>query len=279
MGNSEVGHTNIGAGRIVYQSLTRINKAIEDGSFFKKEALLNAIKQVKEKDSALHLFGLLSDGGVHSHIEHLFALLKLAKDEGVKEVYVHGFLDGRDVGPKTAIGYIEQTEAEMKSLGIGKFASISGRYYAMDRDKRWERVQLPSVVEAAYEKKNTDEFVEAALKLLNNAQPGGRIQDNGAMVFFNFRRDRAIQLSKCFANATFSEVKLHPKQGNYFVQMTPYSEEVYGDIAFASVDLHNTIGEVLASHNKKQLRIAETEKFPHVTYFMNGGREEEFEGE
>lgn len=295
MGNSEVGHTNIGAGRIVYQSLTRINKAIEDGSFFKKEALLNAIKQVKEKDSALHLFGLLSDGGVHSHIEHLFALLKLAKDEGVKEVYVHGFLDGRDVGPKTAIGYIEQTEAEMKSLGIGKFASISGRYYAMDRDKRWERVQLAydavndgvgpkfkqptSVVEAAYEKETYDEFVEPSVIVDKNDQPVGTIKDNDAMIFFNFRPDRAIQLSKCFANDTFSEVKLHPKQGNYFVQMTPYSEEVYGDIAFASVDLHNTIGEVLANHNKKQLRIAETEKFPHVTYFMNGGREEEFEGE
>src|SRR5699024_2793757 len=190
--NSEVGHTNIGAGRIVYQSLTRINKAIEDGSFFKKEALLNAIKQVKEKDSALHLFGLLSNGGVHSHIEHLFALLKLAKDEGVKDVYVHGLLDGRHVGPKTAIGYSEQTEAEMKSLGIGKFASISGRYYAMDREKRWERVQLAydavnngvgpkfkhpiSVVKAAYEKEIYDEFVEPSVIVNEDGQPVGPVK-------------------------------------------------------------------------------------------------------
>lgn len=295
MGNSEVGHTNIGAGRVVYQSLTRINKSIEDASFYETEAFLHAVQQAKDKDSALHLFGLLSDGGVHSHLEHLFALLKLAKNKGLSEVYVHGFLDGRDVGPKTAVGYIEQAEAEMKRIGIGKFATISGRYYAMDRDNRWERVQLAydaindgvgptfnhpaAVVESAYENDIYDEFVTPSVIIDSSNNPVGPIQANDAIIFFNFRPDRANQLSKCFANDNFTDVKRNLKENTYFVQMTPYSEDVQGEVAFKAVDLHNTIGEVLAKNNMKQLRIAETEKYPHVTYFMNGGREEEFEGE
>lgn len=295
MGNSEVGHTNIGAGRIVYQSLTRINRAVENGTFYENGAFINAINKVKQNNAALHLFGLLSDGGVHSHIDHLFQLLKLAKEEGVSQVYVHGFLDGRDVGPKTAIGYIRQTEAEMQRLGIGKFATISGRYYAMDRDKRWERVQLAydaindgtgpgfhgaeAVVEAAYADNIYDEFVKPSVIMEKNEQPVGPVQENDAIIFFNFRPDRAIQLSKCFANENFSEVERNVKEHTYFVQMTPFSEEVEGAVAFKSIDLRNTIGEVLADYDMKQLRIAETEKYPHVTYFMNGGKEAQFPGE
>lgn len=295
MGNSEVGHTNIGAGRIVYQSLTRINKSIEDGSFFTMEAFLKAIKHVKETNAALHLFGLLSDGGVHSHIDHLLALLKLAKEEEVQKVFVHGFLDGRDVGPDTALSYIERAEAEMKAIGIGQFASISGRYYAMDRDQRWDRVKLAydvindgvgpaydsaeAAVKANYAKEIYDEFVVPSVIVDKEGKPVGPVEDNDSIIFFNFRPDRAIQLAKCFANDTFDAIDRNKKTNNFFVQMTPFSEEVQGEVAFKAVDLHNTIGEVLAKHHLQQLRIAETEKYPHVTYFMNGGREEVFPGE
>lgn len=295
MGNSEVGHLNIGAGRIVYQSFTKVNKAIEDRSFFENTALVNAIKYAQENQSALHLFGLLSDGGVHSHINHLFALLELAKAHGLEKVYVHGFLDGRDVGPKTALAYIKETEAKMKSLAVGQFATISGRYYAMDRDNRWERVKLAydaindgqgpefksaqAIVEDAYQADITDEFVIPAVVVDDNNQAVGPVQDNDAIVFFNFRPDRAIQLSKCFANESFDALERNHKANLRFVQMTPYSEDVAGDVVFPSEDLKNTVGEVLAAHGKKQLRIAETEKYPHVTYFMSGGREETFQGE
>lgn len=295
MGNSEVGHLNIGAGRIVYQSFTKVNKAIEDRSFFENTALVNAIKYAQENQSALHLFGLLSDGGVHSHINHLFALLELAKAHGLEKVYVHGFLDGRDVGPKTALTYIKETEAKMKSLAVGQFATISGRYYAMDRDNRWERVKLAydaindgqgpefksaqAIVEDAYQADITDEFVIPAVVVDDNNQAVGPVQDNDAIVFFNFRPDRAIQLSKCFANESFDALERNHKANLRFVQMTPYSEDVAGDVVFPSEDLKNTVGEVLAAHGKKQLRIAETEKYPHVTYFMSGGREETFQGE
>lgn len=295
MGNSEVGHLNIGAGRIVYQSLTKVNKAIEDRSFFENPVLLNAVNHAKENQSALHLFGLLSDGGVHSHINHLYALLELAKTNGLDKVYVHGFLDGRDVGPKTALTYIETAEEKMKAIGVGQFATISGRYYAMDRDNRWERVKLAydaindglgprfssaqALVEAAYESDVTDEFVIPGVIVDANNQAIGPVQDNDAIVFFNFRPDRAIQLSKCFANASFDEIERNHKANLNFVQMTPYSEDVAGSVVFPSEDLKNTVGEVLAAHGKKQLRIAETEKYPHVTYFMSGGHEEAFEGE
>ena len=295
MGNSEVGHTNIGAGRIVYQSLTRINKSIDDGTFYEIDAFRQAIRKVKEKNSALHLFGLLSDGGVHSHINHLFALLRLAKEEDLEKVYVHGFLDGRDVGPTTASGYVKQAEEEMKRQGIGQFATIIGRYYAMDRDKRWDRVQLAydaindgvgpkyanadAVIAANYGKEIYDEFVEPSVIIDEGGEPVGPVQEDDAIIFFNFRPDRAIQLSKCFADDHFTDVKRNDKANTFFVQMTPYSDEISGDIAFKSLDLHNTIGEVLADNNMKQLRIAETEKYPHVTYFMNGGRESEFAGE
>lgn len=295
MGNSEVGHLNIGAGRVVYQSLTRINKAIEDSSFFEIDAFLEAIAHAKKHDSALHLLGLLSDGGVHSHINHLFALLKLAKQHGLEKVYVHGFLDGRDVGPQTALNYIEQAEIKMKELGVGAFASISGRYYAMDRDKRWERVKLAydaivegsgqtftnaaAAVEAAYQENIYDEFVLPSVIMKEDEQPMGIIQDKDAMISFNFRPDRANQLSQCLTDPEMDVFERSVRKDTYFVQMTPYSDAVLGSIAFDAVDLKQTVGEVLAEHDMKQLRIAETEKYPHVTYFMSGGRESEFPGE
>lgn len=297
MGNSEVGHTNIGAGRIVFQSLTRINNAIKSGDFYTNEALLTAFEKAKQADGALHLFGLLSDGGVHSHLDHLFALLKLAKQQGLEKVYVHGFLDGRDVGPKTALQYIEETEAEMKRLGVGAFATISGRYYAMDRDKRWERVKLAydaiqkgegetfqkaeDVVHAAYEKEIYDEFVLPSVIINEDGSAVGPVCEGDAIVFFNFRPDRAIQLSQSFSNTDFSHFDrgAYDPQGTHFVQMTHYSDTVKGNVVFDTINLTNTLGEVLATNGMKQLRIAETEKYPHVTYFMSGGHEEVFPGE
>ncbi|MFC5558700.1 2,3-bisphosphoglycerate-independent phosphoglycerate mutase [Ureibacillus thermophilus] len=296
MGNSEVGHLNIGAGRIVYQSLTRINKSIREGQFFKNEKLLGAMNHVKKHQSKLHIMGLLSDGGVHSHYNHLFALLKMAKQNGVEEVYVHGFLDGRDVGPKTALGYIEETEKKMEEIGVGKFASIHGRYYAMDRDKRWQRVELsykalvdgegktaPSAkvgVEESYSNDVTDEFV-IPFVIVEDGKPVATIDSNDAVIHFNFRPDRAIQLSTVFTNDQFNGFELsnkHP-QNLKFVTFTEYSEEVFADVVFENEDLINTVGEVISRHGLTQLRIAETEKYPHVTYFMSGGREEKFPGE
>ena len=297
MGNSEVGHLNIGAGRIVYQSLTRVNLSIKDGEFFEKEAFLKSINHAKEKNKALHLFGLLSDGGVHSHINHLFALLKLAKDENLEKVYVHAFLDGRDVGPQTAREYIEQTEEKMKEYGVGQFATISGRYYSMDRDKRWDRVKKaydamvygegPSyqdpyeVINDSYENGIHDEFVIPSVITNENDDPVGKVEDEDSIIFYNFRPDRAIQISRTFANEDFHDFDRGenvPKDLD-FVMLTNFSETVDGYVAYNPVNLDNTVGEVLAQHDMKQLRIAETEKYPHVTFFMSGGREEEFPGE
>jgi len=296
MGNSEVGHLNIGAGRIVYQSLTRLNKSIREGDFFTNTAFLDAIAHAKAHQSKLHVMGLLSDGGVHSHYEHMFALLKLAKQQGLDKVFVHGFLDGRDVGPKTALEYIEETEKQMAEIGVGQFASVHGRYYAMDRDKRWDRVALTynvlvdgvgqtadsarSGVAESYERDVTDEFV-IPYSIQEHGEPVATIDDNDAVIFFNFRPDRAIQLSKVFTNSEFDGFALSAKhpQNLKFVSFTHYSDEVNAQVAYANDNLKNTIGEVLASNGKTQLRIAETEKYPHVTFFMSGGREEKFEGE
>ncbi|MEZ7171689.1 2,3-bisphosphoglycerate-independent phosphoglycerate mutase [Sporosarcina sp. OR05] len=296
MGNSEVGHLNIGAGRIVYQSLTRINKSIKDGDFMTNAALLRAIEHVKQKGSALHLMGLLSDGGVHSHYEHLFALLRLAKMNGIEKVYVHAFLDGRDVGPQTAPGYIEKTEEVMEGIGVGKIATVSGRYYAMDRDKRWDRVESAyrAIVDgegarfqtamagvlASYDELVHDEFV-IPFVVEQDGQPVATIEDEDAVVFFNFRPDRAIQLSRAFTDTKFDGFHTGPKSLEQvkFVTFTHYSEDVQADVVFTNVDLTNTLGEVLSNNGLRQLRIAETEKYPHVTFFMSGGREEEFEGE
>ncbi|MFD2045046.1 2,3-bisphosphoglycerate-independent phosphoglycerate mutase [Ornithinibacillus salinisoli] len=297
MGNSEVGHLNIGAGRIVYQSLTRVNLSIEEGEFYEKEAFLKSITKAKEKGKALHIFGLLSDGGVHSHISHLFALLKLAKDQNLEEVYVHAFLDGRDVGPKTAKTYIEQTEEKMKELGVGKIATVSGRYYSMDRDKRWDRVKKSydamvhgegptyssamEVVDESYENDIYDEFVIPSVITDENGSPVGRVRDEDSIIFYNFRPDRAIQISRTFANEDFRDFDrgTNPPKDLDFVMLTNFSESVDGYVAYEPANLDNTIGEVLAQNNLKQLRIAETEKYPHVTFFMSGGREAEFPGE
>lgn len=297
MGNSEVGHMNIGAGRIVYQSLTRINIAIREGDFFENEQFIKAADYAKKNGTALHLFGLLSDGGVHSHIEHLKALLEFAKGQGLEKVYVHAFLDGRDVGPKTAKGYIENVQAKMDELGVGQFATISGRYYAMDRDNRWDRVQKAydaiaqndapkfadplEALEASYAADVVDEFFMPAVMTDKNGQPIAKVQDKDAVIFFNFRPDRAIQLANVFTNEDFmgfDRGEFRPKD-LFFVCMTPYSETVKGVIAYNKTDLSNTVGEVLANNNLRQLRIAETEKYPHVTFFMSGGREGEFPGE
>jgi len=297
MGNSEVGHLNIGAGRIVYQSLTRVNVSIREGEFQKNETFLGAIDHVKKNGTSLHLFGLLSDGGVHSHINHMFALLKLAASEGVEKVYIHAFLDGRDVGPQTAETYIKQTLDKMKEYGVGQFATISGRYYSMDRDKRWERVEKsyramvygegPSyssaeeVVEDSYRNGIFDEFVLPSVITDDQGEPVAAIQDNDAVIFYNFRPDRAIQISNTFTNQDFRSFDRGPKHPKdlYFVCLTHFSESVDGYVAFKPSNLDNTLGEVLSQNNLTQLRIAETEKYPHVTFFMSGGREQEFPGE
>ena len=273
MGNSEVGHLNIGAGRVVYQSLTRINKSIEDGDFFEIEALKEAMQHVVKNDSTLHLMGLLSDGGVHSHYKHLFALLELAKKQGVKKVYVHGFLDGRDVDQKSAIRYIEETENKFEEIGIGQFASISGRYYAMDRDNRWDREEkaynamsngegpvYPTAVEgveANYKDGLTDEFVVPFI--VKDEEKG--VENNGvnshdAMIFFNFRPDRAAQLSQVYTNEKFEGFEIKRKlEDLYFVTFTNYSDDVFAEVAFKPVDIKNTIGEVAEKNNLNQLRI------------------------
>lgn len=297
MGNSEVGHLNIGAGRIVYQSLTRVNLSIKEGDFFEKDAFLQAIEHAKKKDKALHLFGLLSDGGVHSHINHLFALLKLAKEKDLEKVYVHAFLDGRDVGPQTAKTYIMQAEEKMKEYGVGQFATISGRYYSMDRDKRWDRVKKaydamvygegPSyhdpqeVVNDSYENGIYDEFVIPSVITDDNGEPIGKVQDEDSIIFYNFRPDRAIQISRTFTDKDFHDFDRgdHVPKDLDFVMLTNFSESVDGYVAYKPANLDNTVGEVLSQNNLNQLRIAETEKYPHVTFFMSGGREREFPGE
>ncbi|GEN56850.1 2,3-bisphosphoglycerate-independent phosphoglycerate mutase [Halolactibacillus alkaliphilus] len=297
MGNSEVGHLNIGAGRIVYQSLTRVNLSIRERDFFTNEQLVQAVENAKEDGKALHIFGLLSDGGVHSHIDHLYAVLELAKEKGLDKVYVHGFLDGRDVGQKSAKQYIEQVQAKMDELGVGQFATISGRYYAMDRDKRWDRVKLAydaiaygkgktsndplQVVEDAYSEDVYDEFVIPTVITDDSGEPVAKIHSGDSVIFHNFRPDRAIQISQSFANNDFEEFDRGqdaPKD-LFFVSFMKYSDTVNSKIAYPPTDLKNTVGEVLADNKLNQLRIAETEKYPHVTFFMSGGREAEFEGE
>lgn len=295
MGNSEVGHTNIGAGRIVYQSLTRIDKAIQDGEFQTNEALNHAIDHALENNSDLHLFGLLSNGGVHSHQNHLYALLEMAKAKGVKNTYVHAFLDGRDVAPTSGKGYMEELVSFMAKLGYGEVATVSGRFYAMDRDKRWERVEKAysvltegkgntatnpvEAIEASYASGKNDEFV-LPVAIEKNGKPVGTVKDNDAVIFFNFRPDRAIQLSNAFTDVEWEHFdrKVCPKNMK-LVTMTLYNPSIVAEVAYPPIEMKNVIGEVLSDKGLKQLRIAETEKYPHVTFFMNGGRNEEFPGE
>jgi 2,3-bisphosphoglycerate-independent phosphoglycerate mutase len=297
MGNSEVGHLNIGAGRVVYQDLTRISKSIRDGEFYDNETLLGAVRYAKTNKKKLHLFGLLSDGGVHSHIKHLFALLDLVKKEGLDQVYIHAFLDGRDVAPDSAKMYMEQLLQKIAEVGVGKIATVQGRYYAMDRDKRWERTEksyramvygegprykdpMKAILES-YEKSVFDEFVMPAVMVDSLDRPVGLVESEDAVIFFNFRPDRAIQLSQVFTNEDFSgfDRGSNPPKKLYYVCLTLYSESVEGFVAYKPKNLENTLGEVLAQHNLTQLRIAETEKYPHVTFFFSGGRDVELPGE
>ncbi|MCC3376961.1 2,3-bisphosphoglycerate-independent phosphoglycerate mutase [Cohnella sp. REN36] len=297
MGNSEVGHLNIGAGRVVYQDLTRITKSIREGDFFGNETLLGAVRHAKQHSKKLHLYGLLSDGGVHSHIAHLFALLELAKKEELKDVYIHAFLDGRDVAPDSAVGYLTQLQAKIEEVGVGRIATVQGRYYAMDRDKRWERTEKSyramvygegpayvdpiQAVKESYEKSVMDEFVMPTVIVGADGKPVGLVESDDAVVFFNFRPDRAIQLSNVFTNEDFRGFDRGPKhpKGLYFVCLTLFAESVGGFVAYKPKELDNTLGEVLVQQGKTQLRIAETEKYPHVTFFFSGGRDIQLPGE
>ena len=295
MGNSEVGHMNMGAGRIVYQELTRITKEIQDGDFFKNEALLAAMKNAKENNSAVHFMGLLSDGGVHSHNTHLYGLLEMAKREGVEKVYVHCFLDGRDTPPASGKEFVEALEAEMKKIGVGEIATVSGRYYAMDRDNRWDRVELaynalttgegvkgtdaPAAVQASYDNDKTDEFVLPTV-IEKDGQPTGVISDKDSVVFFNFRPDRAREITRAFCDDDFKGFAREKKLDVTFVCFTDYDETIGNKlVAFVKQEIKNTFGEYLAAHNMTQARIAETEKYAHVTFFFNGGVEEPNKGE
>lgn len=297
MGNSEVGHLNIGAGRIVYQEFTRVSKSIQDGDFFTNPAFLGAIENCKKNGTALHLMGLLSDGGVHSHNTHLYALLQLAKENGLKKVYVHCFMDGRDVPPSSGKGYVEQLDAELEKIGCGKIATIMGRYYAMDRDNRFERVEKAyaalvygegvtagsgeQAMQQSYDKGDTDEFVLPTV-VLENGKPTAAISADDSVIFFNFRPDRAREITRSLVFEDFDGFLR--KKGFfplYYVCMTQY-DKTFGSrvhVAYKPESLDNTLGEYLASKGKTQLRIAETEKYAHVTFFFNGGVEAPNPGE
>lgn len=303
MGNSEVGHLNIGAGRIVYQSLTLINKAVREGTFFQNKSYINAMNHVKKHNSALHIFGLMSNGGVHSHVNHICAIIKMAKEQGLQDVFVHAFMDGRDVDPQAGTKFLDQVQTTMNELNFGYIASISGRYYAMDRDKNMDRIDVAYRMLVNHEgnhfssyrqylkdqyaylpttgKEPSDEFIIPAY----NDTINGRIKDNDAIIFMNFRPDRAIQISTVFTNPTFYEHPTLKKDGTlfwkpyvpkhilkniFYVCTMKYADSVKGEIAFKLPDVTNTLGEYLANHNYTQLRIAETEKYAHVTFFFDG---------
>ncbi len=295
MGNSEVGHLNMGAGRVVYQEITRISNAIEDKSFFTNPVFLHALEQARNNNGAVHLMGLLSDGGVHSHMQHLFALLQLCKQENINKVYIHGYLDGRDVNPRSALVYINQLQEVMNNLGIGEIATLSGRYYGMDRDKHWDRVEATyqamvlgegnkapnayAAIESSYELKITDEFMEPVVIVDLEGKPTGQVKDGDSLIFFNFRADRARQITRAFVDDDFSgfERQVHPRIT--YVCMTQYDASIQAPVAYAPQNLNNTLGEYLSSLGIKQLRIAETEKYAHVTFFFNGGVETANPGE
>ena len=287
-GNSEVGHLNLGAGRVVYQELTRINKAVREHTLQENAAFQQVMDGCIASGKSLHLMGLVSPGGVHSHSDHLYGLLELARDKNVPQVYVHCFLDGRDVGPSTGLGFVQELEDKLSELGVGKIATVSGRYYAMDRDNRWERVEkaylamtqgigetaesAAKAVEQSYAKGETDEFVLPTV-VQTNGQPTGMIGAGDGVIFFNFRGDRAREITKAFVNKEFDGFGREYLGVNY-VAMTQYEEGLDVTVAFPPQDLHNTLGQVLAANNIKQFRVAETEKYAHVTFFFNGGVED-----
>lgn len=294
MGNSEVGHTNIGAGRIVYQELTRITKSIESGDFFSIPELVSAIENCKKNHSKLHIMGLLSDGGVHSHQRHLFALLELAKRKDFEDVYVHCFLDGRDTPPASAEGYLVELENKMAEKGVGKIATIMGRFYAMDRDKRWNRIEkaydamvkgegekaisVASAIENSYQKEVFDEFVVPTV-ICNNDKPVAKIEENDSVIFFNFRPDRAREITRAIVDENFDGFEREYFK-TYFVTFTNYDETITNvSVAFKKDEIKNTFGEIISERGLTQLRIAETEKYAHVTFFFNGGQEKQYPGE
>ena len=295
MGNSEVGHLNMGAGRIVYQELTRITKEIQDGTFFENPALVKAMENCKANDSALHIYGLVSDGGVHSHITHLYGVLEMAKKFDLKKVYVHCFLDGRDTPPASGKGYVEQLEEEMKKLGVGKVASVCGRYYAMDRDNNYDRVELAykaltkgegltaesatTGIQASYDRDETDEFVKPTV-VVEDGKPVATIQDKDSIVFINFRPDRAREITHAFCDDDYKGFERVKRLDLTYVCFSDYDPTIPNkDVAFHKIAVTNTFGEWLAANDMTQARIAETEKYAHVTFFFNGGVEEPNKGE
>ena len=295
MGNSEVGHTNIGAGRVVYQELTRITKSIEDGDFFTIPEFNNAIENCKKYNSKLHIMGLVSNGGVHSHNRHLYALLEYAKRKGIDDMFIHCFMDGRDTPPASGEGFLSELQEKLDEKQIGKIATISGRYYAMDRDKRWERIKLAydamvngvgqkasspiQAIEESYQKEIFDEFVLPTVICNNQGEPIAKIEEHDSVIFFNFRPDRARQITRTFVDEKFNEFKTN-KLKLYFVTFTQYDETLPKvHIAFKPKTLKNTFGEYISNLGYKQLRIAETEKYAHVTFFFNGGNEKVYDGE
>ena len=287
MGNSEVGHIHIGAGRLIPQDMIRIDEEIKKGRFYKNKVLLKTVQNVKKKKGVLHLMGLLSDGGVHSHINHLFALLDFAKKNGIKEVYIHTFLDGRDVPPKSAAKYLKQADDYTKKIGIGKIETIMGRFYAMDRDNRWNREHMAysalaecqglkyatwkEALNSAYKRGETDEFVKPSI--IGKKETVCPIRNNDSVIFFNFRSDRARQLTKAFVLGEFNKFKRKKIIGLEFVSMTQYDKKVPCDVAYPPQKPGNTLGEIISKNGLMQFRIAETEKYAHVTYFINNGRE------
>ena len=295
MGNSEVGHLNMGAGRIVYQDLTKITKSIQDGDFFENKALLAACENVKKNNSSLHLYGLVSDGGVHSHNTHIYGLLELAKRQGIENVFVHCFLDGRDTPPASGKEYVEQLEEKMKEIGVGKVASVMGRYYAMDRDNRWERVEKayralvygegetaesgPAGIQASYDDEVTDEFVIPTV-VVKDGKPITTIKTGDSIIFYNFRPDRAREITRAFCADDFTGFDRGDRVATTYVCFTEYDVTIPNkQIAFVKEEITNTFGEYLAAKGLKQARIAETEKYAHVTFFFNGGVEAPNEGE
>lgn len=295
MGNSEVGHLNMGAGRIVYQELTRITKSIQDGDFFDIPAFKEAVANCKKYDSSLHMYGLVSDGGVHSHITHIYGLLELAKREGLEKVYVHCFLDGRDTPPASGKDFVAQLEDKMAEIGVGKVATVAGRYYAMDRDKNWDRVQKAYLaltkgqgvpadsatggIQASYDQEKYDEFV-MPMVVMENGAPVATIKDHDSIIFYNFRPDRAREITRAFCDNDFAGFEREKKLDLVYVCFTDYDETIANKlVAFHKESITNTFGEFLAANHMTQARIAETEKYAHVTFFFNGGIEEPNEGE
>ncbi|WP_419569631.1 2,3-bisphosphoglycerate-independent phosphoglycerate mutase [Rheinheimera sp.] len=296
MGNSEVGHVNLGSGRVVYQDFTRITKSISDGDFFENPVLTDACQAAVQADKAVHIMGLLSPGGVHSHEDHLIAMIDLAKQQGASQIYLHAFLDGRDTPPRSAEASLARVEAHFKAIGTGQIASVIGRYYAMDRDKRWDRVQAAydlltqgkadfqadsavAALQAAYSRDENDEFVKATA-IRNPSGDVISMNDGDSLIFMNFRADRARQFSRAFTDADFNGFARSKTPAlSRFVMLTEYAADIKAPCAYPPESLNNVLGEWLAKHQKTQLRISETEKYAHVTFFFSGGREELFDGE